>query len=116
MSFQDLRVYQAASHLRHEVDKLAKLVSPKFAAVFAHLDEAVDSILLNIAEGSDSIYPNRRRNFYDIALGSAKEARAVLSTLDKRGAFKGASVFRPIVLALTITKMLKAMIDALPND
>jgi hypothetical protein len=39
-----------------------------------------------------------------------KTATGNLRLLDQRGAFGGRSVFRPIVLAMTIAKMLTAMI------
>lgn len=111
MSFETLRVYQAAQQLREEVDKLRPFLRRGFENEFKHVDEACDSILNNIPEGHDSKYPARRVNFYDIAAGSAREVRSGLRSLDRRKGFKpGAKVFRPIVLSLAISKMLKSLI------
>lgn len=115
MSFEKLRVYQAAQELRKEVDKLGNVLNIRFAALFGHADDAADSIMNNIAEGSGSIYPRKRISFYDIAIGSAREVSGSLRSLDQRGAFGGASVFRSIVLSLSIIKMLTAMINKLKD-
>lgn len=110
MSFEKLRVYQAALELRREVDKLKPHLRPGFEYAFTHVSDAVDSLILNIGEGSDSAYPGRRANFYDIARNSAKEACAGLRSLDARKAFGTASVYRPIVLCLAIAKMFTSLI------
>jgi four helix bundle protein len=115
VSFENLRVYQAAQELRAEVDKLRPLLVPRFQGLFAHVDDAVDSIMNNIAEGSGTMHPGKAANFFDIAEGSSREARSGLRSLDRRRAFGGASVFRPIVLTLSISKMLRAMIAKLQN-
>ena len=114
MSFEDLKVYQAAQELRREIDKLRAVVTPAGMALFKHVDEAADSILNNLAEGSSSVYPGRRKTFYDIAAGSSREVRSGLRTLDRRNVLRGAKVFRPIVLSLAIDKMIKNLISALP--
>ena len=114
MSFEDLRVYQAAQELRREIDTLRAMVTPAGMALFKHVDEAADSILNNLAEGSSSTYPGKRRMFYDIAAGSTREVRSGLRTLDRRNALRGAKVFRPIVLTLAIDKMIINLIAALP--
>jgi four helix bundle protein len=113
MSFETLRVYQAAEQLRAEVDKLAKNMRPEFGDAYRHFDEAVNSILNNIAEGSASIYPGKRRTFYDIALGSAGEARSSLRSLAQRGAFGRSPIWQPLSLCKLIGKMLTAMIARL---
>lgn len=110
MSFKDLRVYQAAENLRVEVDQLGRKVHPRCLNAYRHLNEAADSIMNNIAEGSASTYPARQKTFYDIARGSAREAQSSLRSLDQRNAFGGANVFRSIVLTQVITKMLTQMI------
>jgi four helix bundle protein len=114
MSFEDLRVYQAAQELRREIDKLRAVVTPAGMALFKHVDEAADSILNNLAEGSSSVYPGRRKTFYDIAAGSSREVRSGLRTLDRQNALRGAKIFRPVVLTLAIDKMIMNLITALP--
>jgi four helix bundle protein len=118
MSFEKLRAYQAAQELRREVDKLRKHLDPRpeFEALFSHVDDSMDSVGNNIAEGGESIYPGKQKSYYDIAAGSSKEARSGLRSLGERGAFKGASVFRSVVLTLAISKLLAALIDRLSDD
>jgi four helix bundle protein len=115
MSFEKLRVYQAAQELRREVDKLREHLDPRpeFQALFIHVVDAVDSISNNIAEGAESIYPGKQKAYYDIAAGSSKEARSGLRSLSERRAFGAASAFRAIVLSLAISKLLAALIDRL---
>jgi four helix bundle protein len=113
MSFEHLRVYQAAQQLRAEVDKLAKQLRPEFRDAYRHLDEAVDSIQNNIAEGSASVYPGKRKAFYDIASGSGREARSILTSLGNRSAFGNTSVWRGVVLCQVIAKMLARLIKKL---
>ncbi|MGQ0813244.1 MAG: four helix bundle protein [Gemmatimonadota bacterium] len=110
MSYENLRAYQAAQQLRAEVDKLKKVLVAGFEDLFQHVDEAVDSIMNNLAEGNTSVYTGRRINYYDIAAGSTREVRGGLRSLDCRGAFNGASVFRAVVLTLSISKMIAALI------
>ena len=113
MSYQKLRVYQAAVELRAEVDKLRKVLirKPEFLSLFAHVDDAVDSIQNNIAEGSSSVYPGKQAKFFDIALGSADEVRSGLRSLSERGAFGSTKTYRATALAFTIAKMLWRMIN-----
>ena len=115
MSFENLRAYQAALLLRAEVDRLRTTLDPIFEALFAHLDDAVDSIMNNLAEGGESIYPGKQKLFYDIAAGSAKEARSCLRSLDARGAFRGANARRAIVLTLVIGKLIAGLLEALKS-
>jgi four helix bundle protein len=113
VSFETLRVYHAAEQLRAEVDRLAKDVRPEFRDAYRHLDEAVNSILNNIAEGCTSIYPGKRRTFYDIAIGSAGEARSSIRSLAQRGAFGHSPIWQALSLCKVIGKMLTALIAKL---
>lgn len=115
MSYHTLRVYQAAETLRIEVDRLRQFLRPGFEAAFAHVDDAVDSIAFNIAEGGDSIYEGQRRKFFDIANGSTREARRGILSLKRRGAFGEADVFRSVGLTIAIGKMLNSYIAVLPH-
>jgi four helix bundle protein len=81
--FENLLVYRLA---RKGLALLAKWTARpprKAASVTDHLDRALDSILLNIAEGTGKDRGSRdRARFYKTALGSAKEA-APLSTFSQ---------------------------------
>ena len=105
------RVYHAAERLRRETDLLRPHLRPAFADEFKHVDAAVDSILNNLAEGSDSIYPGKKLNFFDIARNSANEAGGGLRSLGNRKAFGDRKTTKPVTLAYTIRKMIQALIE-----
>ena len=67
MGFKDLRVYQAAELLRKEVDKIIAKVGKGIENEVKHVDEAADSVLNNIAEGSAFTYPKKRIYFWQMA-------------------------------------------------
>ena len=107
--FEKMRVYQAAELLDQEVRRLIAGLPYRYAKDVDQLMRALGSILYNIAEANGSISPGRRRYHYEVAIGSADEARAVLRRLANRGAFDRKSIRRPSALTITITKMLIAI-------
>ena len=113
MGFQHLRAHGAARELRREVDKILTALSPRqriwFSNILRHLDEAVDSVLNNIAEGNDSVYPRKKANFFDTARNSCKETRSALQSLVERNAITHKQAHRAIGLTYVIPKMLYAM-------
>jgi four helix bundle protein len=113
MGYRHLRVYQAAVQLRAEIDTLfasiPHRVRVRCANMIKHVDECVDSILNNIAEGNDSVYPNKKAHFFDIAAGSAKEGRNGIESLAERGAFTRKAASKAIGLICVIPKMLRDM-------
>ena len=116
MGFEKMRVYQAAERLRCIVDELKPHLEPGHSRQFRHLDEAVDSILNNAAEGSDCIYPGKKIEFFDIAKNSANEAGNVLRSLGKRKAFGNHSTLDGVTLAFTIRKMFQSLINHLQRS
>ena len=113
MGFQHLRVYQAAVRLRAETDCIiTEIPARKRAAVtdlVKHLDEAINSIKNNIAEGNDSRYPAKRAFYFDVARGSGLEARSAFSSLVDRNVISANRAFRAIGLTIVIDKMLRGM-------
>jgi four helix bundle protein len=109
VGFKDWRVYQAAQLLRREVDRILKRVPAGFENEVRHVDEAVDSILNNIAEDSAFTYPKKRIYFWQVAKGSANEAGGGLQSLVDRGALRQSDVWRLIGLTISIAKMLNKM-------
>jgi four helix bundle protein len=113
MGFEHLRVYQAAVRLRAETDCIIAEMPPRTRAqsadVIKHLNEAVNSIVHNIAEGNDSRYPGKRDQFFDIARGSGKEARAGYRTLVQGNAVTANRAYRAIGLTMVVDKMLRGM-------
>jgi len=95
------------------VDDLRPYLKKGFAEPFRHVNEAVDSILLNIGEGSDATYPRKKIEFFDVAKNSANEAASGLRSLGKRKAFGERSTTKEVVLAHTIKKMLESLIKSL---
>jgi len=84
--FEELTVYQIAREVLRRLAGWAARPPRKAASVADHLDRALDSVLLNIAEGAGKEAGSKdRARFYRIALGSAKEAASALDILAIRG-------------------------------
>ena len=115
MSYDDLRVHQAAILLRDEVDAIIKSVYGN-RNTLGQLDRAAESVLLNIAEARGQRTPGQRCSLYGIARGSADETRGCLQTLVRRRAIGAERVFRAIGLTYTIGKMLTALINRISQD
>ena len=111
MGYATMRVYSAAERLRVLVDELRPHLKRGFANMFRHVDDAVDSALLNIAEGSDCKFPGRQIEFFDIARNSANEAGSGLRMLGKQRAFGDQSVLPAVGVAFTMTKMLSTLMQ-----
>ena len=110
MGYDRLNAYHAAVELRREVDSILtdiKGVPVKGVGnTVRHLNEAVDSVANNIAEGNDSQYPKRRASFFENAPGSVREARNCLQSLAMRKAVSPRRVYGAIGLTYVIGKML----------
>jgi four helix bundle protein len=113
MGYEKMRVYHAAERLRRLVDELQPDLRRGFSVQFRHVDEAIDSVLNNIAEGSDCVYPAKKIEFFDIARNSANEAGSGLRNLGNRKAFGARKTTRAVNVAFTIQKMLAALIEVL---
>ncbi len=111
MSFEKLKAYQAAMRLRRELDQLRNSLDPQFIYAFEHVSRAADSILLNLAEGSDSEYPAKRVVFYDTARNSANEAWSGLRFIQVRGGFTSKSALKTCTLAYAVTKLIAGLIQ-----
>ena len=111
MGFERFRAYDAAKQLRAELDRLIAQLSPadrrRAKNMLGHIDEALDSILNNIAEGNDSAYPKKRKKFFDIAIGSCEEVRNGLRSLIARAIFFYPNAGKAVSLASVIPKMLR---------
>ena len=115
MGFIHLRVYQAAIRLRAEADCIIAEMSPKWRAqladVIKHLDEALNSIRNNIAEGNDTRYPAKKNYYLDVALGSCLEARSGLNALVQAKVVSPNRAYRAIGLTIVIEKMLRSVMS-----
>ena len=109
MSFEKLRVYQAAVLLDQEVRRLGVHIDRGHASDLDHLKRAVGSILFNIPEANGSTSPGRKHYHLEVARGSADECRAVLKRLVANGALAPREVVKANGLTSAIAKMLTAM-------
>jgi four helix bundle protein len=108
--FENLLVYQLARKVLALLSKWAAKPPRKAASVADHLDRALDSILLNIAEGTGKDRGSRdRARFYKIALGSAKEAAAALDILVLRSFIRPEKAEEARILLRRIVGMLHNM-------
>jgi len=108
--FERLAVYQSARKVLAMLLPFLKKQRRKAGSTADHLDRALDSIVLNIAEGAGKERGSRdRARFYRIALGSAKEAGAALDLLGVRGLIAHDIGADARELLLEIVSMLHAM-------
>ena len=108
--FENLFVYRLARKVLALLAKWTARPPRKAAPVTDHLDRALDSILLNIAEGTGKDRGSRdRARFYKIALGSAKEAAAALDIMVLRSFIRPEKAEEARTLLRRIVGMLHNM-------
>ena len=110
MSFENLRVYQAAELLDKMVMELIPRIPRGFARDIDQLKRASAAVAHNIAEAYGNDH-GRKVLHLQIARGSADETRSILRRLVGRGALTQKDIYSPCALAVTIAKMLTAWID-----
>ena len=83
--FEDLKVWHKAADLSNEIDIMTKgfPIEERFSLA-SQIKRAVDSVVLNIAEGSTGQSVPEFKRFLDIALRSAIEVVACLYLASKR--------------------------------
>jgi four helix bundle protein len=114
MSFERLRVYQAAERLDELIRGLVEVVPKGHSRDLDQLRRASSSVPYNIAEAYGSTSPGRRRQHLEIARASTDETRAIVRRLAARSALARKSIPKTTTLALTIAKMLTSWISKLP--
>jgi four helix bundle protein len=108
--FERLTVYQKTVELAALVAPITLEPPKKAAKLCDHLDRAVDSVLLNVPEGSGRAPRSKdRRHFFRIALGSAKEAASAVIALRAKGFIAPPIYGEARGLLIEIVKMLSAM-------
>jgi four helix bundle protein len=84
--FERLAAFRKGLALLRLLSRLLGNPPRRMVSVIDHLDRALSSVLLNIAEGYGKVPGSKdRKRFYRTALGSAKEAGACLIVLEARG-------------------------------
>lgn len=116
MSFEKLRVYQAAELFDQLVAALLPLIKRDRRRDIDQLKRAAPSIPYNIAEAFGSEHKGQKTYHLGIARGSVDEARSILRKLAKDGALDPAFIRRPCTIAVTIAKMLTAWIERLQQE
>lgn len=113
MSFEHLRVYQAAELLDLEITALLELFPPGLAKLKDQLRRAAASVPFNIAEAYGSLEKGNKSTHLGIARGSADETRAGLRKCVRDGILTQKQVERASNLCRTVAKMLTGMIDGM---
>ena len=114
MSFEKLRVYQAAELMDQQVTLLiTRIPAGKNPRDLKQLERACPSVQYNIAEAFGSEHVGQKINHLGIARGSVDETRSILRKLSKNGTLAPKEVQQPCALAIVIAKMLTAWIDSL---
>ena len=116
MSFEKLRVYQAAVSLEQQVRALLPSIPWQFKNDKSQLLRMATAVSYNVAEAYGLDREGRKRSHLEIARGAVDEGRAILISLVKAKAIDQKVGVRLQVLARTIAKMLTALIKALPED
>ncbi len=116
MSFEKLRVYQAAERLDAKVLELIAKMPRGHAKDIDQLKRASASILYNIAEAYGSESPGRKGTFLEIARGSSDEVRSILRRLVRAKAVRMEDIFAMTQLTVTIAKMLTSWIHTLQSE
>jgi len=110
-SFRDLKVWQKATALVVEIDKLAgKLPIEARYSLAEQLRRASVSISSNIAEGHSRRSSKEYSHFLSIARGSKAECEAQLLTCEKLGYLTNEDISNAIGFLSEIGKMLTVMI------
>jgi four helix bundle protein len=108
--FERLTIYSKAIALTKRLAPITLEPPRKAAKLCDHLDRAVDSVLLNVPEGSGRTPRSKdRRHFYRIALGSAKEAASAVIALHAKGLISSTLYQDARALLLEIVRMLSVM-------
>ena len=81
---EKLRVYKEALKFIEWVEEKTKEI-PKTIAAKKHLDEASNSIILNIAEGNGRYTNKDKCRFFDISKGSILECAGCIDVLKAKG-------------------------------
>ena len=113
MTFENLRVYQAAVLLDELVMALIAVIPPGNYREIDQLKRAIASLRHNIAEAHGCEQPGRKGNHLEIARGSADEVRSILIRFGSCRVLDQRQIDKPCVLARTIAKMLTSWLRTL---
>ena len=116
MSFEKLKVYQAAQLLDNEVNRLiGTLPRTGYGDDIRQLRRTVGSVLYNIPEAQGSEAPGTKRNHLSIARGASDEARAAIQRIGRKARWQAKDMQKACTYTSVIAKMLTSMIDSLES-
>ena len=81
ISYERLEVYQLSLKCTQQCLEVLQDVPRGYAELRQQLRRAIISVSLNIAEGAGKTGLDSKKNFYDIAKGSAMESAAIIDIL-----------------------------------
>src|SRR5688572_11989009 len=113
MTFENLRVHQAAELLDDLIIALVATIPRGHSRDIDDLKRASSSVPYNIAEAHGCEQPGRKANHLQIARGSTDETRSILRRLASRGALTQKAIERPCILTRTIAKMLTSWLKTI---
>ena len=116
MSFERLRVYQAAVLFDEIILDLCRRARAGHAKDVNQLKNASGSGKANIAEAFGSQHVGQKIYHLGKSRGSYDEARDWLKRLAADGAFEACEIKRAVVLSVTIAKMLTSWIERLERE
>lgn len=116
--FREFPVYQDALDFRSELKRLSLAKFPKEAkfTLRPQLWRALDSIILNIAEGAERQSDRDFSRFLNISLGSVNEVAACLDCAFRDGYISAAELEISLNKAEQIARQLKAFLAKVRKD
>ena len=111
--FENLDVYQKSVDFADSIVELTEDFPRGYGFLIDPLNRAALSIAANLAEGNGRFTKPDRRNFFDIARGSAQECVPLLEIARRRGLIRE-SVANELKARLEVTaKMISGLINGL---
>ncbi len=116
--FRQFPVYNDARHFRKELKQLSRIKFPKEEqfCLISQLWRALDSIILNIAEGSDRYSDKDFSHFLNNALTSLNEVVACLDCAFDGGYINIEELNKYLSQAENLVRQLKAFISKVRKD
>ena len=113
---EKLKVYQLAIEFVTWSETLLEECQGKAASAKRHLEETSSSILNNIAEGNGKWSKKDRKQFFEVARGSALECASCLDILVAKQRIRGDRVIQGKEQLRSIVNLLTRMIKNLSED
>ncbi len=114
-TFEKLHVYQKAVDFTDMICRLTERFPRGYGFLVDQLNRASLSIAANIAEGNGRFTKADRKNFFDIARGSAQECVPLLELARRRGLIEESDHYDLRARLDEIARMLSGLIKGTEN-